>query len=173
MPAPKLRIESIRIVAIVDDAPDTSYLGEYTDQQSNWAIDRQSGEFIADLPEDHELPERGRDYRYFAPYAGGEKPGSADYRSAGKADFDRMEALNSGDWCYLGIRAEARIVVEGVSQQITSAGLWGVESDSGDDYLAEVGAEELQQLAEQLKALGFSARQIKSARPSDLSPVDR
>lgn len=79
------------------------------------------------------------------------------------ADYQRMESYNNGDWHSTGVRAEAEIVVNGVCQDITSGGLWGIESDSDDSYFAEVGSEELAELKKQLSALGFSKRAIAVA----------
>jgi hypothetical protein len=84
-----------------------------------------------------------------------------------RQDYERMERLNSGDWCYMGIRAEAEILLPSgdasIAQEITSGGLWGVESDSDKSYLAEIDAEELSSLREQLRAVGFSTRAISTA----------
>ena len=84
-----------------------------------------------------------------------------------------MERLNRGDWCYLGIRAEAEIIGNeqkdgpnkwhGVVQTISSGGLWGIESDSDRSYLEEVQEEELSNLKTELRALGFSKRAISTA----------
>lgn len=73
------RIEKITVELIHDENPDTSTIGEYTDETVSWAIVRHgehASQYIANLPDDAELPERGREYRYFLPYAGGEEPGS-------------------------------------------------------------------------------------------------
>ncbi len=97
-----------------------------------------------------------------------------------RQDYERMESLNRGDWCYIGIRVDAEVqltatwensVVSKVSwhspiapyQTITSGGLYGIESDSGNDYIQSVEQEELSELRAQLKALGFSARAISVA----------
>ena len=74
-----------------------------------------------------------------------------------------MESLQRGDWAYLGIRADAEIIVDGVSQDISSGGLWGVESDSDRVYLAEIDGEQLSELRDQLRALGFGTRAISAA----------
>jgi hypothetical protein len=63
----------------------------------------------------------------------------------------------------MGIRAEAEIVIEGVSQEISSGGLFGVESDAGREYLPEIGTEDLSSLRQQLLVLGFGTRAISSA----------
>ena len=75
-----------------------------------------------------------------------------------------MQALQAGDWYYMGIRAEAEVMLTGsLSQEVTSGGLWGVESDSGEDHLKEIESEQLAELKEQLRAIGFSARAIAKA----------
>lgn len=66
-------------------------------------------------------------------------------------------------WSCVGLRVDAVIVVNGVLQTITSAGLWGIESDSGDGYFEQVWAEELAQLTDQLEELGFTAEEISDA----------
>ena len=84
-----------------------------------------------------------------------------------RCDYERMERLNRGDWCYVGIRAEAEILIPSgganLAQEITSGGLWGIESDSDESYFAEVGAEELAELRTQLSGIGFSKRAIGTA----------
>lgn len=75
-----------------------------------------------------------------------------------------MEALNNGDWHHVGIVAKAVIVsANGITQTIRSGGLWGVESDSGADYMAEIERDELAALREELTALGFGKRAIEFA----------
>lgn len=107
--------------------------------------------------------ERG-ELRYFngnvENYAG-ESP--EDIRKYVRQDYERMERLNRGDWAYIGIRAHAEIIVDGVLQDISSGGLWGVESDSDRAYLAEIDGEQLAELRDQLRALGFGTRAISAA----------
>ena len=59
---------------------------------------------------------------------------------------DRFQQYQNGEFGFIGIRAEAEIVVNGVCQIITSGGLWGIESDSDRQYLSEVEQEEVDQL---------------------------
>jgi hypothetical protein len=73
---------------------------------------------------------------------------------------DRRQQYDNGDFGFIGIQAEAEIVVAGVCQTITSGGLWGIESDSTPDYLSEIEQEEIEQLQEILQALGFSQEVI-------------
>ena len=69
-------------------------------------------------------------------------------------DYQRCEDYNRCGWHMIGVYAVARITIGGVAQEIRSAGLWGVESDSGD-YLPEVADEELAQLRGLLADVGI------------------
>jgi hypothetical protein len=110
------------------------------------------------------------EYRYFngnVENYKGESP--EDIRKYVRQDYERMERANAGDWCFIGIRAEAQVSfgkVHGMTlllQDLTSGGLWGIESDSDRNYFAEVEKEELGQLEDQLHAVGFSKRAIAAA----------
>jgi hypothetical protein len=63
---------------------------------------------------------------------------------------NRVLAYRRGEFEFVGVRAQARclIVKDGVGTYINleSAGLWGTESDSGDDYLNEIYAQEIADL---------------------------
>lgn len=134
---------------------------------------------IEDLLAEYEEPHcncgmhyNSREYRYFNPnwqnYKG---DAEENIRKYCRQDFDRMESLNDQQWCYLGIRANAEITIPSgrgrngcaTIQHISSGGLWGVESDSGRDYLESIHKEELAELKSQLLALGFSKRAISIA----------
>jgi len=160
----KPRIDKVWIEVRQDESPDTSEIGEYTDTLEPGVIVRALREYVERLPEDAEIPDRGREYRAFKPYAGGENPGTAEYYKYGMQDFDRMEALCKGEWYFVGIIAKARIVSpHGVMQILSSGGLWGMESDAGEAYLQEVKQEELSQLRAELQAYGFGKRAIAYA----------
>lgn len=71
----------------------------------------------------------------------------------------RMADWRAGRWHYIGIRARAvlHIPIGGSSFRILtleSSGLWGIESNSGKAYLAEVYAEERRELMKELATLG-------------------
>ena len=198
----KNRIERVWIEKQVDEYPDTSFVGEYTDKDEEWNICRHCGEYlrIANTPnrraeeigylindleaedtisadkqitqlnteltslELHECPNSTRKYNYFKPYAGGEQEGTEAYQEYGKQDFERMERLNSNDWCFIGVIAKAEIVTtNNTIQVIRSGGLWGVESDSDQTCLDEIKQDELASLNAELKSLGFGDRAIKKA----------
>ncbi len=118
-----------------------------------------------------------REYRYFNPsfnYVGrsGELIDgntSEEVRKYVREDYDRMESLNTGHWCYIGIRAVAEV---GIStdgghtfklDKLTAGGLWGIESDSDRSYLESVERDELADLKDTLKAYGFGRSTIAKA----------
>lgn len=106
-----------------------------------------------------------REYRYFNPNHENYKGlPEEEIRKYCRQDFDRMESLNNQNWYYISIRAEANIQTgSDIVQEITSGGLFGIESDSGREYLESVQKEELDSLKAELTALGFSKRAIASA----------
>lgn len=211
------RILTVTLKKMLDESPDTSYLGEYGNSaQSDYAIDRDhsldcnsvtfsrdskaqlervenylnSQQYSEELPEElrndaaealevvqdtladfEECDCSGGDrerneYRFFNPnYENYKGCPEEEIRKYCVQDYERMESLNRGQWCYIGIWAEAEVQLskDGVIQELSSGGLRGIESDSGNDYLSEVEQEELSQLRKELREIGFSARAISSA----------
>lgn len=207
-PKERKRILIVRIEHLLDESPDTSFIGKYTDEPGPWVIVCQESEYLAILEQNaahaaydayikndnnvenwkaeghsladwppsfeswnesnggdfYEIPSRGREFRFFEPEAGGEKPGTDDYQKYGKQDYDRMESLNRGSWCFIGIIAKATIqLTSNLTQEITSGGLWGIESDSGQEYFDEVEKEQLAELRRELESIGFTKKQIDAA----------
>jgi hypothetical protein len=216
------RIHKVVIKRMIDESPDTSWLGEYGNRaESDYAIDRQhaidcpqqtynkpvvaieqleraisylelqrriAGDSMADNSDWEDLDEaldvlsgvqdslvecncdehgdmERNQYRYFNPnhqnYTG---EFQADIIKYCLQDYARMESLDAGDFCFIGIRADAEYSLTGnVMQEATSGGLWGIESDSSPEYLKEIEREQLSELREQLKAIGFSSRAISAA----------
>lgn len=134
-----MNLLSIKVRRELDDSPDLSDLGEYTDKPSETTVDR--GESAV----------RRGEYRYFQP--------ATEYA---EQDYRRMEAYDRGDWHMIGIYAVAKIQAteNGPIQTIRSGGLWGIESDSDDEYLVEVAAEQLAKLRVELLALGVTEDQL-------------
>ena len=215
------RIHKVTIRRMVDESPDTSWLGEYANSpDSEYSIDRAHACDCHSIEANHrnvvdqlehaitylniERSAAGndpsniywesldgaidelisaqndvaecdcgtggrwdnREYRYFNPNVANYKGESdADIRKYCEQDYARMESLNSGDWCFIGIRVDAEYSVGTgyLAQELTSGGLWGIESDSSEDYLTSVESEELDALAAQLKGIGFSSRAIAAA----------
>ena len=145
------RIKSVQVVRVADRDPDLSHLGEYSSRPGadDVTIDRE------------ERGDMGRgEYRYFIAAMSGEDTGNPE---SVEQDYARCEAYNRGEWEMVGVYAVAEVVVNGTTQAVRSAGLWGVESDSGDAYFAEVGGEELAELSGILAELGFTPEQIAEA----------
>jgi hypothetical protein len=136
------KIISIDFVKKMDESPDLSYLGEYSNNPTEHCIDRkENGD------------QCNGEYRFFNFGCG-----SSEYL---QQDYERAEKFNCGEWWMLSCYAEAEIVVNGDVQIIRSGGLSGVESDSDESYFKEIRDEEFQQLTVILLDLGFSKGEIK------------
>lgn len=145
------RIISVKVHRETDTDPDLSYLGEYTSRPGaeDVTIDRQAR---GDM-------ERGT-YRYFVAAMSGKESGNLD---SPEQDYQRMEAYNRNEWCMMGVWAEAEVVLTDVVQRIRSGGLWGIESDSGEEYFKEEESNQLHDLGKELEAIGFTPREIADA----------
>jgi hypothetical protein len=81
-------------------------------------------------------------------------------------DYERMEALESQQWYYLGIVAEAEIqaTVDGkpYTNTLTSS-CWSFESDMSHSDFESAEEDQLSELRGQLKDYGFSTRAIATA----------
>lgn len=87
------------------------------------------------------------------------------YREEDKA---RLKAYRAGDWCFIGLRVRAEIDIvrdgTGTSHTLYSAGLWGIESDSGEDYLNSVAGDEIHEIVADLRMLGAGPFAWRGAR---------
>lgn len=73
---------------------------------------------------------------------------------------DRLKEFQRDEFHFVGVRAAVEINIPHdpdtfITQRITTPGLWGIESDSGKDYLDEVFTEESEVLASMLSELGI------------------
>lgn len=161
------RILRVWFEHITDGDADTSYLGEYSSKAtSDYSIDREK------------RGDMGRgEHRYFNPSFNyvdkndvpceGNTP--EDVVKYVEQDYEHMERLNRGDWCYIGVIAKAKVQMTGdLCQTITSGGVWGVENDSSGgehnaEYIASVEQDELFVLRSELEAIGFSKDAIDRA----------
>lgn len=168
----RLEIQRILVHEDLDEGLDQApFGGKFTDEiEDGWVIDRKRGEYVAvlsEIDESYEVPSLdAREYRFFKPEAGGEKPGTEDFRKYGLQDWERAEALERCEWCYLRVWAEARVVARfeggncGTMQRIRSSGTGGIPSD--DDY-ADVVDDELGSLKAELLAFGMEENEIDAA----------
>jgi hypothetical protein len=75
-------------------------------------------------------------------------------------DQARLKAWRNDEWHFVGIRAKATIKIPHgsnpecwITSDLSSPGLWGVESDSGDEYFQQVYQEERDELLQMLASL--------------------
>ena len=76
---------------------------------------------------------------------------------------DRLEAYKRGEFSFIGARAEAEVIIEETTQTLRSGGLYGIESDSEDEYIDEIAAQEWAALRAVLKTVGVSTEQLPLA----------
>jgi hypothetical protein len=91
----------------------------------------------------------------------GAAPGNREAEFKHQQEFatERMAAWEAGDWHYMGLRCRAIIHIpigHGSFRVLTveSAGLWGIESDCGDDYARKIFGDEKETLLSELRTLG-------------------
>jgi hypothetical protein len=75
-------------------------------------------------------------------------------------DQRRLEGFNSGDWWMVGVRCKAEIMVphgtnpeSWIKSVMRSPGVWGIESDSGEDHFDEVYHDERAELLGMLESI--------------------
>jgi hypothetical protein len=75
-------------------------------------------------------------------------------------DQARLKAWRNGEWRFVGIRAKATIKIPHgsnpecwIASDLSSPGLWGVESDSDDEYFQQVYQDERDELLRMLAIL--------------------
>lgn len=69
---------------------------------------------------------------------------------------ERIKAWHYDEWHYVGVWAEAKIILSGTVQTISTGGLWGIESDSDEAYFREVEEQEYDELRDMLAKIGFT-----------------
>lgn len=118
-----VKVEKVRTV---DDAPDLSWLGEFTDTPG---------------PEDRTVTRHPNDrfgryahfgeYRYFVAAMSGTETGNPE---SVRQDYEQAEAYNRGEWCEVGIKVRVTLTDDrGFSKVVESPGLWGVWWDYSDE----------------------------------------
>ena len=90
-----------------------------------------------------------------------------DYSYLKQDEFkDRLDAFKHGDFYFIGIKVCTEILTSvdngktWLINTLSSGGLWGIESDSGDKYFKEIAEEEKSQLNQILTSMGFKTDEI-------------
>jgi hypothetical protein len=80
---------------------------------------------------------------------------------------ERLAAFKRGEFDFVGVIAEAEVEIESTVQTIRSGGLWGIESDSGEEHIVSVAIEEYEQLRKVLKTIGVPTSELPRAIEKD------
>ena len=141
------RVNKITITRRLDETGDISYLGTFSDTPSKYAIKHEGD---------------SRSYQYF-------NADNVSNMKEAQQNYDRAMEFSEGRVAQMGVTAEAEVAMSRDGgktwklDELTSGGLWGIESDSGEKYFKEVEDDQLSELKETLEGYGFTASQIKAA----------
>ena len=139
------KINKITIKRQYDENPDLSYLGTFSDEPGKYAIGTSGNSDV---------------FQWF-------NADNVGNMKQARQNFKRMMEFETGDVHCIGIRAEAEIVTGqenfGTLNWIKSGGLWGIDSDAGEDVMKEVEGDQLMELMDILIELGFTAKEIETA----------
>ena len=149
-------LDSLKIVRILDENPDLSDIGIYSDKPGENAIDRQ---------------ERGDmkhgDFRYCNITNSGEETGNPD---SVEQDYQTLEAFNRGEWCEYCIKVRATIKIPVAHNEgsyrlmaIESTGLWGCSSENPESYFRDVAEDQLAEILPELTDLGIEESVLMEA----------
>jgi len=156
-----VQIRRVYVKTMIDENPDLSHLGKYSDTPGPYAIDREER---GDM--------RRGEFRYWNPAMTAEETGNPD---SVEQDYKRHEAYGDDLWQAMGIRACAEVVAGDTTQTICSAGLWGIESDSEPTYFTGVAEEQLEELYTILQDFGIPQARSRSVRveyPENIEPAE-
>ncbi len=169
---PGLRVESLSIKWEPDEDADLSHLGKCVEEAGPTTFDRTA------------LPHWDRhQYRYFLPanhlphnpknWASVDKKAkqecikefgslAATDRHYAQEDWKRFEAAGTGKWCMMGCYCKVEVTYPLVGnngsrrlEYFQRGGLWGIESDSGEEHVAEIEISQLEELRDHLKVFGI------------------
>lgn len=135
------KINKITLYTTTDEYPDLEDLGTFADEPEEFAI--------------HHSNDPGN-YKYF-------NPSNVTNEEQAKWNYDRYLKFNTGYLSKVTIYAKAEISINGTLQYIESSGLCGVDSDSSNEYITSIRMEQLSELSEILKGIGFTDKKIGEA----------
>ena len=130
-------IKAIRIVHEPDYDSDLSWIGEFSNTWKEGAIHH------SDDP---------RTLKWFIP--------ATEY---GQQDYELMLKIENGEESFIHVYVVADLLINGVTQDIGTGGLYGIEvsyNQKDDAYIKEIEQEELSTLKDLLKEIGFTEEEI-------------
>jgi hypothetical protein len=111
----------------------------------------------------YEVPTIRGEYSFFYPADTGEKIGTELYRKYSLENYKRVEALNNGQWGYIGLIVETTVHIDNTLSDTITESLWGIESDSGSEYFNGEIEELKESVKDQLRKMGFSDDEINQS----------
>lgn len=132
----KAIVEKIIVKHEIDEYPDLSFLGKFSDNPGKYPIKHNGS--------------RGS-YHYF-------NADNVENMTQAKENYNEMMRFENNDIFMMGIKAYAVINIptdnnSWIIQHITSGGLWGIESNSDKDYIKTIESEQIDEVKTYLKIL--------------------
>ena len=149
-----MKILEVELASQVDEIADTSYLGEFSNSEDTRYPDS--------ITIDHS--DGGRKFRYFHAH---------NVSNQDEADQNYRRILDHGNgWWAIGVYAKAVIEIADVRQELSSGGLYGIESDSGESYFREVASDELGALRDICEEVGLDLAEFDKLAAEALENMD-
>lgn len=149
------RLVKLDILAETDPSPDLSWLGEYSNTPGppDKTIDRQER---GDM--------RRNEFRYFIAANSAAQTGNPE---SVLQDYKRMEELTYGSLSVYCVSVRAVIDSARVRSwfcfHLDSSTCGGIESDNGEEYIRQIGGEQIEDIRPELNDLGFTDDTINEA----------
>lgn len=136
------KVVKIEIKRVVDKNPDLSFLE--TTPEYHYGTDGSNWKHVSEEDKQRVIVQYDSIWNACVTYA--------------KQDKERLDAYNRGVWEIIGIRAVATIHIPVNNntvkiQTIESGGLFGIESDSGDNYIKDIAREQIAEVKNYLRIL--------------------
>lgn len=147
----KKSIIKVWIEHTVDTDPDLSWLGVFSDKPGEFAIK-------------HE-PNNSRTWAYF-------NAENVENMEQAQQNYNQMMKYENGHANQIGITAMASIKIADTIQTLTSFGLWGIDNDSNESYIAEINKEQLDDLCNVLHETGFTKEEIADSISGEMEIKD-
>ena len=140
------KINKIVIEAIADYDTDLSYLGKFSDEAGEFAIEHEQN--------------NNRSYKYF-------NADNVENMEQAKQNYKRMMEYENGELQDYGVKATAEIYTSDdgktwLINKIQSGGLWGLSSDGTADDFEDEPENQKMDLIDVLQEFGFTIQEIEA-----------
>lgn len=137
------KINTLTVKSDIDIHTNLDHLGAFSDEAGKYAIEHKNND--------------GRSYKYF-------NADNVENMEEAKENYKIVMEYETHQRYDIGVKAYAEIQTGDLVNTISSGGLWGISNDISEEELKEVEEEQLIELEETLKALGFTNQDIDRSK---------